>query len=52
MNDKITPEKIEKYFTITEKALKEVRKNIIKGKEKYSRKIKFQDVGNVYKEVI
>ena len=39
MNDKITPEKIEKYFTITEKALKEVRKNIIKGKEKYAKEI-------------
>ena len=33
MNDKITKDKLEKYFSITERALKEARKKIIKGKE-------------------
>lgn len=35
----ITKEKIEKYFTLTSEALKEVKKNIIKGKEKHAREI-------------
>jgi len=39
MEDKINKEKIEKYFHITETALKEVKKNIIKGKEKYAKEI-------------
>lgn len=39
MQDKITAEKIEKYFDLTTKALKEVKKNIIKGREKYAREI-------------
>lgn len=39
MKDKITLEKINKYFEITEKALKEVKKNIIKGKENYAKEI-------------
>jgi len=39
MDDKITKEKIEKYFHITETALKEVKKNVIKGKEKYAKEI-------------
>ncbi len=39
MQDKITSEKIEKYFSLTSRALKEVKKNIIKGKEKYAREI-------------
>jgi len=39
MQDKITIEKIEKYFHVTERALKEVKKNVIKGKEKYAKEI-------------
>jgi len=39
MQDKITAEKIEKYFDLTTRALKEVKKNIIKGREKYAREI-------------
>ena len=33
MQDKITPEKIKKYFNLTETALEKVKENIIKGKE-------------------
>jgi uncharacterized protein len=39
MNNKVTPEKINKYFNITETALKEVKKNIFKGKEEYAKEI-------------
>jgi hypothetical protein len=39
MDNIITKEKIEKYFHITETALKEVKKNVIKGKEKYAKEI-------------
>jgi hypothetical protein len=39
MEDRIDKVKIEKYFHITETALKEVKKNIIKGKEKYAKEI-------------
>ncbi len=39
MEDKITEEKIEKYFKLTSTALKEVKKNIIKGKENYAKEI-------------
>jgi uncharacterized protein len=39
MNDKITTEKLEKYFKLTSTALEEVKKNIIKGKEKYAKEI-------------
>ncbi len=39
MKDKITKEKIEKYFNITKSALIEAKKNIIKGKEAYSKEI-------------
>jgi hypothetical protein len=35
----IKKEKLEKYFKLTETALKEVRKNIIKGKEKEAKEI-------------
>jgi hypothetical protein len=35
----ITEEKLEKYFSITEKALNIVKKNIIKGKEKQAEEI-------------
>lgn len=37
--DKITKEKLEKYFTLTSTALAEVKKNIIRGKEKYAKEI-------------
>lgn len=37
--DKITQEKLSKYFEITSKALKQAKKNIIKGKEKEAREI-------------
>jgi len=39
MENKITKEKIEKYFDVTERALAEARKNIISGKEKYAKEI-------------
>ncbi|VVB82764.1 Uncharacterised protein [uncultured archaeon] len=39
MDDKITNEKLEKYFKLTSTALKEARKNIIKGKENYEKEI-------------
>ncbi len=39
MKDKITSEKLEKYFKLTSKALEIVKKNIIKGKESYAREI-------------
>lgn len=39
MENKITLEKIEKYFQLTEKALKEVKIHIINGKEKYAKEI-------------
>jgi len=39
MQDKITKEKLEKYFNLTQTALKEVKKNIIKGKENYAKEI-------------
>jgi len=37
--DKITKEKLEKYFDLTSRALKQVKKNVIKGKEKQGREI-------------
>ncbi len=39
MDNKITSEKIEKYFKITSKALTEVKKNIIEGKEEQAKEI-------------
>ena len=39
MDDQITEEKLDKYFKLTENALEKVRKNVIKGKEKYAREI-------------
>jgi len=39
MENTITKEKITKYFELTEKALKEVKKNVIEGKEKYAQEI-------------
>jgi len=39
VNNLITKEKIKKYFSLTEKALKIVRKSIIKGKEEQAKEI-------------
>lgn len=39
MKKTITKEKLQKYFTITSKALEIVEKNIIKGKENYAKEI-------------
>ena len=39
MMDKITKEKLKKYFGLTSTALKEAKKNVIKGKEKYAKEI-------------
>ena len=39
MKNNISSEKIEKYFNITEKALKEVKKSIIKGKKVHAKEI-------------
>lgn len=38
-NNKITSEKLEKYFEVTSKALGQAKKKIIKGKEKYAKEI-------------
>ena len=39
MEDKITKQKLEKYFNLTSKALEQIKKNIIKGKEKHAKEI-------------
>jgi len=39
MDDKITKEKIEKYFKLTSTALEKVKKSVIKGKEKDAKEI-------------
>jgi len=39
MNNKILKERLDKYFNLTSKALKEVKKKIIKGKENYAKEI-------------
>ncbi|MBS3094587.1 DUF357 domain-containing protein [Candidatus Pacearchaeota archaeon] len=39
MKNKITPEKIEKYYTLTSKALEIVKKSIIKRKENQAKEI-------------
>lgn len=39
MKDRITKEKIERYFDLTSRALTEVKKKMIKGKEKYAKEI-------------
>jgi hypothetical protein len=39
MENKITREKLEKYFKLTTTALEEVKKNIIEGKEDYAKEI-------------
>ena len=45
MQNKITSEKLKKYFSITETALKVAKKSIIKGKENYAKEI-FEMVEN------
>ncbi len=39
MIDQITKEKLEKYFDLTSKALAEIKKNVIKNKEKHAKEI-------------
>ena len=39
MKDKITKEKLEKYFKLTSTALEKVKKSIIKRKENYAKEI-------------
>ena len=39
MENEITPEKLKKYFRLTETALAEVKKNIFKGKEGEAKEI-------------
>jgi len=39
MKDKITLKKLERYFEISETALKKIKKNIIKNKEKQAKEI-------------
>ena len=39
MEDKITKQRLEKYFRLTSTALEEVKNNIIKGKENYAQEI-------------
>jgi hypothetical protein len=39
MEDKISREKVKKYFNLTESALKEVKKNVIKGRERDAKEI-------------
>lgn len=39
MENKITKDKIQKYFGLTEKAISEIKKKIIRGKEKDAKEI-------------
>lgn len=39
MEDKISQEKLKKYFEVTSEALRQVKLNIISGKEAYSKEI-------------
>ncbi len=39
MKDKITKEKLEKYFALTKKALSVAKKNVVKGKNKEAKEI-------------
>jgi len=39
MKNTITLEKLKKYFSVTEKALKEIKKNIFSGRENYAKEI-------------
>jgi len=39
MKNQITPEKLKKYFSVTERALEKVKESVISGKEKYAREI-------------
>ena len=39
MKDKITKQKLDKYFDLTNRALEKVKKNIIKGREKDAKEI-------------
>ncbi len=38
-NKTLTKEKIEKYFSVTEKAIEQIKSNIIKGKESQAKEI-------------
>ena len=39
MQNKITIEKLEKYFSLTKRALEEIKKNIVEGKETEAKEI-------------
>ena len=39
MNDKITQEKLKKYFQLSETALEKIKQKIIKGKRKQAKEI-------------
>ncbi len=39
MENKITEEKLKKYFELTSDALKKVKRNVVKGKENYAKEI-------------
>jgi len=39
MKDKITKQKLEKYFELTSTALKKAKNNIVEGKEEYAKEI-------------
>lgn len=39
MQCKISKQKIDKYFSVTNRALKEAKKNVIKGKAKHAKEI-------------
>jgi len=45
MKNKITKAKLEKYFNLTDKALKIAKNSVVKGKEKYAKEI-FEMVEN------
>jgi hypothetical protein len=45
MENEITREKLDKYFDLTSRGLEEVKKNVIKGREKDAKEI-FDMVGN------
>lgn len=50
-NNKITEEKLDKYFNLTKKALSESKKSVIKGKEIYAKEI-FEMVSNYLSDAI
>lgn len=51
MENKITKEKLDKYFNLTSRGLKEVKKNVVNGREKDAKEI-FEMVGNYLSDAV